>query len=919
MRRFFVIGVPVLAVIALAAAGTVMHLHPADLLRDASQRMTNSDVRGAILDLDAFLRAHPNDKRALFQLGMANLSSGNPIAAERDFRQARDAGYDPAATTLPLGQAMLLQNRLADILAEFNPARTPPGARGATLALRAAANLGLNHPREALANARDAAAASPNDPDVLLLAGRVELATGDSQAAAGLTARVLSLQPGRPEAMLQQAEVKLQQGQAEAALKLALDVLNANPRRLDAITAAARIQAALHQDAKAITLIDRVLKALPKDISANFLRAVLAIHQRDYTTAETCLAVVSPVIDQLPMGNYYLALTELGRNQFAQAQDAAQKYAARAPNDPNGIKLLAYSELMLNHPDRVLTLIRPLLDPAHPDPDAFGLAARAQGMQGDIAGAKATLQTALRAAPGNTDMLNRLAAADIATGDTGKGQAELRQSLTLAPNQPITARALVEADLAAGDIPGAEAAVQHLRAAAGETEQAGILAAQVALARLDIDAASSDYENVLKRFPDSRDATFGLVQVESRQGDPKAAAERLSAWMARHPADKLGLAMQIQYDRGQGNLKAAIAAAETAHDADPNDRDITAKLAELYLADGEADRAVSLLDRAGPSDPDLLLRRGQALQAEGKPQQAADIYSRVMQTRPDSTEARLGLLSIAMRAQDFAQARAIATDALKTAPGNAHLLNALVIADLKQNGKASALALAQSLQQNPANLPAAYILPGVIAQTGGDIHAAAQAYADAFRDHPSEPLMVVAVSALESIGRAKDAIPPIEDFAAKHPESVEAQRLLSLYYVREHDAARAMPHLDRVIQADQSDSVALNNRAWLRAQQGDLPGARHDAERAYYLHPDTDTEDTLGWILLRQGDPKQALKLLEQAASSHPAPDILYHYAAALQASGRTADARDAVKRSLADARPFDGRDAAVKLAAEVK
>ena len=85
--------------------------------------------------------------------------------------------------------------------------------------------------------------------------------------------------------------------------------------------------------------------------------------------------------------------------------------------------------------------------------------------------------------------------------------------------------------------------------------------------------------------------------------------------------------------------------------------------------------------------------------------------------------------------------------------------------------------------------------------------------------------------------------------------------------------------------------AALNNLAWTYQLRGDKR-AREMAQRAYLKAPGPDSADTLGWILLGEGEAAAALPLLQQAGSARPSdPAVQYHWAAALRAGGRAAEA----------------------------
>jgi predicted Zn-dependent protease len=89
--------------------------------------------------------------------------------------------------------------------------------------------------------------------------------------------------------------------------------------------------------------------------------------------------------------------------------------------------------------------------------------------------------------------------------------------------------------------------------------------------------------------------------------------------------------------------------------------------------------------------------------------------------------------------------------------------------------------------------------------------------------------------------------------------------------------------------------------------------------RAYLLQPDASTADTLGWIVLAQGDAANALPLLRAAAQGRAEPAIAYHYAAALARSGQTAAAVATLRPLLAEgARGVAEKPQAARLLAEL-
>ena len=98
-----------------------------------------------------------------------------------------------------------------------------------------------------------------------------------------------------------------------------------------------------------------------------------------------------------------------------------------------------------------------------------------------------------------------------------------------------------------------------------------------------------------------------------------------------------------------------------------------------------------------------------------------------------------------------------------------------------------------------------------------------------------------------------------------------------------------------------------------------LPG-RARKGRAHRLAPkDPAIQDTLGWILVEQGQVDKGLRQLRDARLRDPQnPEIRVHLAAALAKSGRRDEAKREVEELLKSAPPTEIAAAARKLEREV-
>ena len=137
---------------------------------------------------------------------------------------------------------------------------------------------------------------------------------------------------------------------------------------------------------------------------------------------------------------------------------------------------------------------------------------------------------------------------------------------------------------------------------------------------------------------------------------------------------------------------------------------------------------------------------------------------------------------------------------------------------------------------------------------------------------------------------------------------------------QKNDAA-AIFEYSRLVEDRPADPTALNNLACLYQRQWELKKARELAERAFKIAPrDAHIVDTLGWILVDQGQADAALTYLHAANLGAPEDlDLQYHLAVALYRVGRAADARFILENLLGSVGSFTERAEAEKLMQELK
>lgn len=119
---------------------------------------------------------------------------------------------------------------------------------------------------------------------------------------------------------------------------------------------------------------------------------------------------------------------------------------------------------------------------------------------------------------------------------------------------------------------------------------------------------------------------------------------------------------------------------------------------------------------------------------------------------------------------------------------------------------------------------------------------------------------------------------------------------------RLHEWPRAQADMNRALELSPDQPIALNFLGYSMADRNqNLNAAQDMIQRALHARPnDGAIVDSMGWVKLRLGDTREALRLLERAAEMEPEdPSITGHLGDAYWTAGRHLEAEDQWRRAL--------------------
>jgi len=910
----------------LATAGLAPAL--AQPLERARQAQAKGDLRAAQIEYRNAVRAEPNSAPARAALAGISLELGDGDTAEKEARAALERGLDPVAGTKLLLRAYLAQNRARDLLRDFPVPDDPAKAAlaGQIAAGRTLAQLNQNDRDAARLSAAEAVRLAPDTVETQLAAAAVAFLDGDRKAAEAAVDKALAVDPTAPDALLRKAGLQFERGEATAAAATLATLLERAPGHIPARVLRAEALLRSNEPAKARLEVDTALRIQPNSAPAAYLLGLLLVQAQEWKSADEIFQKLGSVLGNFPDGFLLQAIAKRGINQPAQALDSAQRYTARRPEDPRGAKFLASLELENNRPNEAVAALDRFITRGTPDAETFDLLGRAHAAAGRPREAAVALQRAADLAPQDPGILARLAASRLASGDAAGTTKAAEGLLALVPNQPGAREMLAVVALARGDLVSAEAELNKLDAAARQSEIGGTLSGAIRLGRLDLPGARTAFEGALRARPDSVSARLGLARVAAAQNQPVETDRLLIEVLQRDPGNAEAVTALTNIAIG-GGTRGGVArgALEKAQAARPDDARLALAMASIFTAAGDQAKAIALLEseplRAPGRGVALPLARAQAYAAADRWPEAEAASRAALAEAPDNVFARRQLAALLARKGEASAAEALIREGLRAEPGNQQLQQTLLGLVQQARGLDAALLVADELSRYPN----ARFLRGDLLMAAQRPADAAKVFAAAYAEAPTAATALRQANALRAANQPAQATAVLNAWLQREPNSVEVLDALSQLDIQAGRFAEAERRLNTLLAAVPNNPVALNNLAWLLGERGgaETTRARELAERAYFLMPNVESADTLGWILARNGEPKLAVPLLRAAAAPRGGqpgnPSMTFRLAFALNAAGDREEAGRVLDSLLAAGTGFPERGQAEKLRTELR
>src|SRR5215471_667554 len=438
----FAVGVAVLASPAVYAKDA------ATSAKEAEQYVAKGNLKAAEIELRNAVRESPQDPVLHARLADVYLQLGDAAAAEREARSARERNGDEADYLPVLMDALLRQEKFANLLDLVKPGERPPTLESKIRTALGTAEAGLRDRDKAEQLLREAITIDPAAVRPKIQLARLLTGTKPEEADK-IIDEAIAADPHSAEALQVKGEMLSNRGDQDGALRLFDEALKIDPKNTLAHLSRANINIALGKDKAADEDLDPILKSSPNNFLANYLRGLELAKKQDYAAADRIFERISPAFSVFWGGYYLQGATKLALGQSAQAETILAKYLSRVPNDLKAGRLIATAAMQQRSASRAIEYLKPMVDKVPADAATLALLGNAYMADGKPDLALQQFEKAAALDPDNPAIKTRVGVSEIDVGQGQQGLSTLEQVFATDAGAPVAGPTLVLTELRA--------------------------------------------------------------------------------------------------------------------------------------------------------------------------------------------------------------------------------------------------------------------------------------------------------------------------------------------------------------------------------------------------------------------------------------------------------------------------------------
>src|SRR5712671_3583843 len=764
-------------------------------VKDAEQYVAKGNLKAAEIELRNAIREAPQDPVLHARLADVYLQLADPAAAEREARAALERKGDEADYIPVLVDALLRQEKFADLLDLVKPGDRAPTLESKVRTALGTAEAGLRDRDKAEDLLREAVKLDPTAVRPKIQLARLLTGTKPEEADKFID-EAIAANPRSAEALQVKGEMLRGRGDQDGAVRLFDEALKIDPKNLLAHLSRANVNVTLGQYKAADEDLDPILKSAPNNFMANYLRGLELAKKQDYTAADRIFDRISPAFSVFWAGYYLQGATKLALGQSAQAEALLAKYLTRVPDDLRASRLIATAALQQRSAPRAIEHLKPMVDKVPADAATLTLLGNAYMSEGKPDLALQQFEKAAALDPDNPAIKTRVGISEIDLGQGQQGLSTLEQVFATEAGAPVAGPTLVLTELRAKRLDKAAEVANSLVKRDAKNPLYFTLLGIVRVTQRDYPAAEDAFRAALAINPQFPAATRDLAQLYVATGRSDDAKKVYTDLLAKKADDVTALLGLSDIYISEKKWPEATDAINRARSAAKNDPSPGLKLVSMYESRQDWKSAKSVATELAaqfPGDVNVLEAQGRAQYGAGDMDGAVSSYKRAHDLAPNSILILSRYLSLLNENKYFIEERGVLQDAIARDPNNASLKADLIRVEGEINGVDAAVAKAKALAND---------------------------------DPKSNVYYLVAAELYEKAGRAPDAIAMLDKTVAARPSDDALISALAQLFRRTGDPGKAEEVLARRLKADPKDTAIRGALASLYVTIGRIAEAK---------------------------------------------------------------------------------------------
>lgn len=894
------------------------------LVASAKQAQDKGDLKAAVIELKNALQKNPENAEARAQLGKLYIKQGDPASAEKELRMAMQLGKDKNELLPELGQTMLQQGQFQKLIDEVQaPAGAAPLLRARILALRGNAYVSLKQHDKAKASLDEARTLAPELADVYTgLAALAMVEQKDTEAAAQIDTAIAK-DPKRATTWLMKGYLLQAKDKLEEAIGAYREAIKADPGSIQARSSLANIYLRQGKLDAARAEVAAIKKLEPQHLEGRYLAALIEFQQKNFTAARDMLQEILKAAPNHPPSMTLFAATAIELGSFGQAEQHLLPVLQRYPENAVARRLLATAQMKTGQHEKALETLKPLLAEPQPEPFILSMAGEIHLQLKQPAKSAEFFERAAKASPQNAQVRTRLALSRLAMGHTEQALSDLNTASGLESDKGHADVMLIMTHMTNKAWDQALKAIDSLEKKQPSIPLSHNLRGAVYLSKGDRARARQSFEKALSMDAGYFPAAMNMAQLDIKDKNPGAARKRFEGVLAKDKNHMQAMLAIAAMEADVKNEKAYLEWVNKAASAHPTAVQPRALLAQHFLQKNDPQKALTIASEAAsanPNQPEALDLLGMTQMAAGEKDNAIATFTKLTTLSPANALAQTRLGAAQEAVKNFSAAHAAYQRAVEIAPDSVDAQVALARVEFQSGRKLEAQNRAQKIQKQHPKLAQGYVLEGDILMGDKQAAQAAKRYETAFGLEKNSALAIRLHGALARSGQQKQADNEIRHWLAKQPGDLAVRAYFADALLQTGQHPQAIEQYEILLKANPQNVLALNNLAWMYQAAQDkraLPAA----ENAHKLAPDNPAVmDTLGWILVQQGNAQRGLPLIQQAYSKQPDNlSLHYHLASALARNGDRARAIAEFERLLGRGQRFPEEQEAQSLLKQLK